>query len=378
MKKIGLFSFHSFSQPGGVKNHILGLNQEFKKKGLETKIIVPRRRLFERYSKDVILLGSSFGFSFGGGDSDFDVVFTPLSIESVLIKEKFDVLHFHNFIFPAALQIINSPLSQKPLKILTFHSNLERSRMLKKFPFFVDFLIRVLNWKTDGLICVSNFILKFFLDYKKPKIVIPNGIDLNFFQPKKNFKKNKKIEILFVGRIEERKGLIFLLRAFKILSLKFNHLVLRVIGEGPLKKNCQEFVKKERLKNVFWEGKKEGKELLSFYQNCDIFVAPSIFGESFGIILLEAMACQKPVVAFNIDGYNEILKDEAAFFLAQKKDVYDLADKIEILIKNEALREKMGLWGRKESEKYSWERVANNVLEFYSFCQKEREKKAKN
>jgi len=373
MKKIGFFSFHTFSQPGGVKNHILGLNQEFKKRGLETKIVVPRRHFFERYSKGIILLGTSFNISFGGGDSDFDIVFTPFSIEKVLMKEKFDVIHFHNFIFPAAFQIVNSPLAQKPLKILTFHSNLERSRTLEEYPFFLDLFNKILNWKIDGVICVSNFLLKFFVDYKKPKTVIPNGIDLNLYHPKKeNKKKNKKIKILFVGRIEERKGLIYLLQSFKILSQKFNHLELEIVGEGPLKKECQDFVEKEGLKNVYFEGKKEGKEVISFYQNCDIFVAPSIFGESFGIVLLEAMACQKPVVAFNIDGYNEILKNEGSLFLAKNRDVYDLAQKIEVLIKDEKLREKMGFWGRKEAEKYSWEKVGQKVLDFYSFCQKER------
>ena len=373
MKKIGFFSFHTFSQPGGVKNHILGLNQEFKKRGLETKIVVPRRHFLERYSKEIILLGTSFNISFGGGDSDFDIVFTPFSIEKVLMKEKFDVIHFHNFIFPAAFQIINSPLAQKPLKILTFHSNLERSRALEGYPFFLDLFNKILNWKIDGVVCVSNFLLKFFVDCKKPKIVIPNGIDLNLYRPQKeNKKKDKKIKILFVGRIEERKGLIYLLQSFKILSSKFNHLELRIVGEGPLKKECQDFVEKEGLKNVYFEGKKEGKEVISFYQNCDIFVAPSIFGESFGIVLLEAMACQKPVVAFNIDGYNEILKDEGSLFLAKNRDVYDLAQKIELLIKDEKLREKMGFWGRKEAEKYSWEKVGQKVLDFYSFCQKER------
>jgi len=375
MRKIGFFSFHTFSQPGGVKNHIFGLNQEFKKMGLETKIVVPRRHFFERYSGDIILLGTSFNISFGGGDSDFDIVFTPFSIEKILMREKFDVLHFHNFIFPAAFQIVNSPLAQKSLKILTFHSNLERSRTLERYPFFLDLFNKILNWRIDGVICVSNFLLKFFTDYKKPKIVIPNGIDLNLYRPKKEnkkIKKDKKINILFVGRIEERKGLIYLLKAFKILSQKFNLLELRVIGDGPLKKECQDFTTKEGLKNVYFEGKKEGKEIVSYYQNCDIFVAPSIFGESFGIVLLEAMACQKPVVAFNIDGYNEILKNEGSLFLAKNKDIDDLAQKIEILIKDEKLREKMGRWGRKEAEKYSWEKIAQKVFDFYSFCQKEK------
>src|SRR3989344_5168993 len=102
--KVGLVSFHSFSQPGGVKRHIFGLYKEFKRRGIETKIIVPRRKKNENYGRDVILLGTSFPVNFSGSQADFCVNFNPLAIEEVLQKEKFDVLHFHNCGFPSSLQ----------------------------------------------------------------------------------------------------------------------------------------------------------------------------------------------------------------------------------------------------------------------------------
>ena len=120
--KIALISLHSFLKPGGVKSHILGLNKEFKKRGLKTKIIVPRRSFKENYGKEVILLGVSFPLPFGGGISDFSVHFNPVTIEEILEKEKFDVLHFHNFGFPSSFQILEK---SKSLNILTFHSDVE-------------------------------------------------------------------------------------------------------------------------------------------------------------------------------------------------------------------------------------------------------------
>ncbi len=132
--KVGLISFHTFSRPGGVKRHVLGLYKEFRKRGVETKIIVPRRKLSEYYGPNVILLGTSFPVNFGGSKSDLDINFNPISIERTLRKEKFDVLHFHNFGFPSALQILSSPAASETLNILTFHANLGGSKIFKNFP----------------------------------------------------------------------------------------------------------------------------------------------------------------------------------------------------------------------------------------------------
>jgi phosphatidylinositol alpha-mannosyltransferase len=390
--KVGLISFHSFYKPGGVKRHILGLYKEFKKRKIETKIIVPRRSFRENYGKDVILLGTSFPINFGGTQSDFDINFNPLSIERTLKKEKFDILHLHNFGFPSVLQILASPFTSHTLNILTFHSNVEGSKFLKRFPSLLYLLNKICQWKIDGIIGVAPLNLKYFKNFKGPKIVIPNGIDLEEFNPKvpelKKFS-DGKINILFIGRIEERKGLIYLLKAFKILKKKFSNLRLIIVGEGELKKECENYVKENNLKRVYFEGKKTGKELASYYTSCDIFCAPSIFGESFGIVLLEAMACGKPVVAFANEGYKEFLKGKRGLqptlrppafggplkFLAKPRNFRELAQKLEILIKNPELRKEMGEWGIKEAKKYSWPKIADRVLEFYQFCQKQKEKR---
>jgi len=382
--KVALISFHSFLKPGGVKSHVLGLSKEFKKRGIETKIIVPRRNFKEDYGKDVILLGTSFPINFGGTQSDFNINFNPLAIERTLGKEKFDILHFHNFGFPSVLQIMASPFTPRTLNILTFHANIEGSKFLKRFPSLLYFMNKICQWKIDGIIGVAPLILKTFKNYKGPKIVISNGVDLGKFNPRvPRLKKfcDDKINILFIGRIEERKGLIYLLKAFKILEKtppikQMGGVRLIIIGEGELKKECQNYVKENNLKEIYFEGTKTGKELVSYYNSCDIFCSPAIFGESFGIVLLEAMACRKPVVAFANEGYKEFLKGKKGEkFLAKPKDYRELAQKVEILIKNEKLRKEMGEWGIKEAKKYSWQRITDKVLSFYQFCQKEKQKK---
>ncbi|MDP1538707.1 MAG: glycosyltransferase family 4 protein [bacterium] len=388
--KIGLISFHSFLQPGGVKRHILGLHQEFKKRrqpplhppakggllGIQSKIIAPRRSQSENYGKEVILLGTSFPLGASGTQGDFCINFNPFAIKKVLEKEKFDVLHFHNCGFPSTLQILEW---SKALNVLTFHANLEKSSFLKSFPGFVYIFSKLVQWKIDGIIGVAPLNLKTFKYYKGPKTVIPNGIDLNEFNPKvPKIKKylDGKINILFLGRIEERKGLIYLLRALKILNKKFPNLRLIVVGEGPLKPECQEWAKKNKLQNVVFEKPISQKEVPSYYKTADIYCSPAIYGESFGIVLIEAMAVGTSVVAFANKGYKGVLeKGKGVKFLAKPRDYKTLAQKLEILIKSGKLRKEMGEWGLREAQKYSWPRIADQVLAFYDFCRKNKENK---
>ena len=377
--RVALISYHSFLKPGGVKTHILGLHKEFKKRKIQSKIIVPRRALDEDYGKDVILLGTSFSVPFGGGKSDFCVVFNPPTIDKVLSREKFDILHFHNFGLFSSFQILEK--TQNTLNILTFHSDIGRSEFLKEFPIFLYILERVVEAKINGIIGVSEVALNVFEKCDLPKVVIPNGIDIERFNlkvPKIKRFKDGKINILFVGRIEERKGLIYLLKAYKILQKKFKNLRLIIVGEGELKEDCEIFAKENNLKEVYFVGEKVGKELISFYATADIFCAPSIYGESFGIVLLEAMACQLPVVAFANLGYKTLLKGKIGeILLARPKSIKDLAQKLEVLIKNKNLRVQLGKWGKKEAKKYAWPKIAKKILDFYKLCQREKRKKTK-
>jgi phosphatidylinositol alpha-mannosyltransferase len=367
--KIALITFHSFLEEGGVKRHILALKEEFKKRNIETKIIAPRRKITEDYGKDVILLGTSFKLNFGGGISDLVFNFDHFAIDRVLKKEKFDVLHFHNASFPSFFQILLSPFTFKTLNILTFHSDISRSNFLKTFfPLFLNFC----NLRLDGLIAVSEVALSFFKDFKKPKVLIPNGVNLKEFSPKgERFNEflDGKINLLFVGRIEERKGLIYLLKAFEILKRKYQNLRLIVVGEGPERKNCEDFVKEKKLKDVVFLGELRGKELFKIYRTGHIFCAPSIFGESFGLVILEAMASGLPFVAFANEGYKSWLKGKKGEeFLVPPKNYVLLAKKIEILIKDPQKRKELSLWGQKEAREFSWSNIAQKVLNFYQIC----------
>ncbi len=360
--KVCFVTSHTFSQPGGVKNHILELSQEFKRRGIEVKIIVPRRKKEEDYGPEVILLGKSLPFYTGGSQGDLCFTFHPKEIKKFMEKEKFDIVHFHNFVIPFSWQILNR---SKSINVLTFHSNLEAIPLLKLILPVFSFCLN----KLDGIIGVSSLTLDYFPHFKGKKALIPNGINLKEFNPNNPLiekYKDGKINILFVGRIEERKGLIYLLQAFKIIKEKQENTRLIVVGDGPLKKNCQDFVLENKIKDVVFEGQVTGEEVTRYFNTCDIFVSPAPFGESFGIVLLEAMASKKPIVGFANKGYLELLKGTMGEqFLVEPKNIEALAQKIEELIIDEKLRERMGEWGLEHAQKYSWEKVADQILDFY-------------
>lgn len=376
--KVGLVSFHSFINPGGVKRHILGLFKEFKKRGIDVKIIAPRRKLSENYGKNVILLGTSFPLKFSGSQADFNINFNPLAIEATLKKEKFDVLHLHNVGLPSSLQILLSPAAVNTLNILTFHANIKGNEVLENIPSFKYILGKLCQWKIDGVIGVAPLVIDYFEHYNGLKKVIPNGIDLDEFNTRAlRIEKfcDSKTNILFVGRIEERKGLIYLIKAFEILEKKSLNLRLIIVGTGPLKKECERYIKEKKIKNIVFEGEvTEG--IASYYRTADIFVSPAIFGESFGLVLLEAMACGAPVAAFSNQGYASFLKGKVAEkFMAKPRDYQGLAEKIEILINNPRLREEISKKGILEAERYSWVKVSDQILDFYDLCKKEVAKK---
>jgi len=373
IKKIGIISFHTFSQPGGVKKHILGLFEEFQKRGIKTKILIPRRNKSEKYSnKDIILMGTSFPMNFNGSQADFNINFNPIALEKTLKKEKFDILHFHNFGFPSILQILLSPSTSSTLNILTFHANLKGNPFVKKFPALISIINKICQWRMDGVIGVAPLILNYFQDFKGLKEIIPNGIDIEEFNPLvpeiKKFK-DGKINILFVGRIEERKGLIYLLKSYKNLEKKYSNLRLIIIGKGPLKGECEKYVEDNNLKNIVFEGQIT-KGIASYYKTADIYVSPAIFGESFGIVLLEAMACGTPLVAFSNQGYKDVLTGKfSERFLVKNKDCDDLTKKIGTLIEDPLLRKKASEEGLKEVQEYSWKTIVDKILKFYQKCE---------
>jgi len=175
-----------------------------------------------------------------------------------------------------------------------------------------------------------------------------------------------KLNILFVGRLEKRKGANYLLKAYRRVKRDIPNSRLIIVGPGTkLRDKYEEQVEKYDLKDVVFVGYTSHEELPRYYKTADIFCAPATGWESFGIVLLEAMAVGKPIVASDIDGYASILSHGVEGLLVPPKDEESLAQALISLLKDEKLRQEMGARGILKAEEYDWKNVARRVESLY-------------
>jgi phosphatidylinositol alpha-mannosyltransferase len=229
----------------------------------------------------------------------------------------------------------------------------------------------VMRWfkKLDGKIAVSEPALKFISkhfpgDYQ----IIPNGIDLEHFSaavPLIERFCDGKLNILFVGRPEKRKGLRHLLGAYKEVKRELPNTRLIVVGPGT-RQEYEGLVQKAKLEDVVFIGYVSYEDLPRYYKTADIFCAPATGEESFGIVLLEAMAAATPIVASAIEGYASVMSHGGEGLLVPPQDERALATAIIRLLDDKSQRHEMGARGRLKVEEYSWPKVAQRVLNLYT------------
>jgi glycosyltransferase involved in cell wall biosynthesis len=226
------------------------------------------------------------------------------------------------------------------------------------------------------LVTVSKYssgkMVQFYgVDEKKIRVV-PNGVDIDRFKPSKVDAKLKrqigldsKLCVLFVGRLIPRKGLSFLVEAAKHIIEEYEQTLFVVVGDGPLKSGLRARLEKMNLsRNFNFLGDVNESVLPALYNCADVFVLPSI-QEGQGIALLEAQATGKPVVAFDVGGVREAVRDKETGFL-MKPDSSQLAEAVMKLLSNYSVREKMGSKGREfVSDNFSWDVCAQKMLKVY-------------
>jgi glycosyltransferase involved in cell wall biosynthesis len=210
------------------------------------------------------------------------------------------------------------------------------------------------------------------IDASKVRIV-PNGVDIEKFKPtldtqatKTQFGLGNEPCVLFVGSLIQRKGLPFLVEAAKKILSEHSTTKFLIVGEGPLKSQLVASLEIARLSGNFKFLSNVSEDQLPAIYNCaDVFVLPSI-QEGQGIVLLEAQASGKPVVAFDAGGVKEAVRDGETGFLAKRGDIDALADALLKLLFDKTLREKMGINGRRfVSENFTWQICADKMLTVY-------------
>jgi phosphatidylinositol alpha-mannosyltransferase len=365
--KIALVSPYDYNYPGGVGNHISALSREFIKMGHTTCILAPGSGKNPELSGNYVPIGRSIPFP--GSGSVARITLSPWlsgKVKTILEREKFDIIHLHEPLCPALCTTVLG--LSKTANIGTFHAVDSRSYLIGR-PLTTPFLKKWFN-KLDGRITVSKTAMEFtYKHFPADYCIIPNGVDIKHFSPDvlplKEFN-DGKINILFVGRQEKRKGLNYLFKAYELVRREIPDSRLIIVGPSSRwSRKYEKQIMRERQNSIVFTGSVAYTDLPNYYRTADLVCSPATGRESFGMVLLEAMAVGKSIVASDLPGYSNILTHGIEGLMVSPGDVQGLADAIVTLIKDEHLRKEMGARGKLKASKYRWERVAEKVIEYY-------------
>jgi len=300
----------------------------------------------------------------------FYVLFGSIGIFFHCRKRKYDIIHVH-WPFPHFLfGYLASRICKCPL-VSTFHSVelIYLKRTFIRMDFFINWVVK----KSNIITVNSSYTARKLEKYSPINLkIIPFGAATENKKIVKKQRKSEYFNLLFVGRLVERKGVEYLLKAIKILKEK-TKVKLTIVGDGNLKETLK--AKKVQLnlsdKDVKFTGQIPREKLIDYYNNCDAFILPAIIDskgdtEGLGVVLLEAMSFKKPVIASGVGGIVDIVKDKKTGLLVKEKSADELASAIEFLLKNPKEREDIAKNGYLfQKQNFSWENIISSLLSEY-------------
>jgi phosphatidyl-myo-inositol alpha-mannosyltransferase len=364
--RIGLVSPYDFATAGGVNDHVRHLARQLRRLGHEARIFAPSSRADVDFdTARFYRIGTPIAIPVNDSVARITLSFHLADqVAAIVEKEHFDVLHFHEPLLPA-LPMTMLKMS-RTTNVGTFHafarSNIGYYYGRRWLEPYLAYLHRGIAVSEPA----SNFLHQYFPDF--PVRIIPNGIDVNAFKPGLTpirHLRDDHVNILFVGRLEKRKGLGDLLRAYEFMQARVPKSRLIVVGDGPLRGQVESYISRHRLPNVVMAGYVPDAVLPRYYCSADIFCAPATGAESFGIVLLEALASGLPVVATEVEGYMSVLEPGRDSLTVQPKGWAELGSALIVLARDADLRRRMGAYGREKAGRFGWDVVAAQILEVY-------------
>ena len=366
--KIAMVSPYDFTWPGGVTIHVSQLARELERSGHEVQVLAPHSPSRECQDGDLLVpLGRSVPLPSNGSIARVSLsVWLARRIRALLQREQYDVIHLHEPMAPilplTVLEYSNT------VNVGTFHACRNRQHLYRMSRPVIK------RWRSrlHGSIAVSPAAMRYVSEaFPGEYEIIPNGIDVDHFSkravPWPQYQ-DGKTNLIFVGRLEKRKGLRYLLEAYGRLKWDMPDLRLIVVGPGTPDKDSYHVLSSQNLQDVEFVGRVPYDDLPRYYASADVFCSPATGGESFGIVLLEAMAAGKPIVASDIEGYRGVMQHGIQGRLFQNKSVESLASELQTLILDPDLRRKMGQQGSTTAPQYRWQVVARRVEQYYESC----------
>jgi len=369
--KIGLVLDTTLDSNAGVQQYFKGLARYLLSKKHKVKFLVPPSKDKGEFKGNIISFGREITVK--GNANTIKTVFktSRRRIRNILGKEEFDVIHisspFSPFLGAKILRNANCP-------VVSTYLVYGRNSFYRLAGFFLSMLMYRVYKKIDKYIAPS-FAAKKEAEFTMPGKyeVIPIGVDTTDYSPKvKPIEKynNKTFNILFIGRLEKRKGVDYLIKAYKVVKDDYPNTRLIIVGKGPMREDLDKLVSDLDLNDVEFTGYIDEKDKPRYYATADICVFPAIYGESFGVVLIEAMASGKPTIAFRNEGYSFVLRN-LQMLLVENKSIEKLVSKMIQFIKSKSLKKNYGMMCLEESRKYSWDSIGERIIKIYKGLNKD-------
>ncbi len=359
--RIGMVCPYSFDVPGGVQSHVLQLAEVLRTRGQDVSVLAPSSPHVQ-LPDYVVSAGRAVPIPYNGSVARLQI--SPAvsgKIRRWLADGEFDVLHVHEPNAPSvsmwALRIAEGPI------VATFHTSTTKSLMLSVF----GGLLQPMHEKIIGRIAVSDLARRWQMEaLGSDAVEIPNGVDVEAMAsaPLLDGYPRPGRTVLFLGRYDEsRKGMAVLIDALPSLVERFPGLQILIVGRG----NDDELRAKagDLAGHLRFLGLVDDAAKASAMRSADVYCAPHLGGESFGIVLVEAMAAGTPVVASDLHAFRQVLRDGEAGRLVAVDDSAALAEGLIAVLEDESLARRYAEAGADAVRRYDWPVVASQIMRVY-------------
>jgi phosphatidylinositol alpha-mannosyltransferase len=363
--KIGIVCPYGWDTPGGVQIHIKELSDWLIRNGHEVSVLAPVTDDKNIVDDFVVSAGRPVPIRFNG--SVARVLFGPLASSRVkqwIENGKFDLIHIHEPAIPS-IGLLAGWAAEGPI-VATFHASTNKLRAFNAIATALDPLIE----RISGKIAVSEIARETLKErFNTEAVVIPNGIHIEKFQTaQKNREWSGQFNIGFLGRFnEKRKGLDTLVAALPSVIAKYPEVKLLVAGPGDID-SAKKDIPENLHRYIEFLGPLSEEDKVSFFKSISIYVAPNTGGESFGIILGEAMACHTPIIASNLPAFVALLENGKYGMLFNSEKSIELAESINDLLGNVERQALLGTAGFEKAKELDWENVANAIFGVYELA----------
>jgi phosphatidylinositol alpha-mannosyltransferase len=349
---------------GGVTEHVDGTACALRARGHRVTVITSGHGKENGPEPDVVRVGRNFTMLYNGADNNIALGLGLMgSLRALLAGGGYDVVHVHCPLSPS-LPMLAIRSARQPV-VGTFHSV---SGSDVPFRIFRP-ILRPYYERLARVIAVSEPARAEVLrNFPGPITVVPNGVDLARFrpgiEPLPQFA-GALANILYVGRFDPRKGLPELMRACGRLRAEGLEFRLILVGDGRLRGTLERAARRLLPGRVVFEGQVPHERLPRYYATADVFCTPARGSESFGLVLLEAMAQGVPIVATDIPGYRSVVTHGSEALLVPPRDPAALARALGSLLRDRGRRERLGAAGVRTAARFGWDRVAAELEAIY-------------